>query len=278
LSNLAPLASVIVLALIQGLCEFLPVSSSGHLVLAQAYLGFIDPDIVFDLVLHLGTLAAVIFYYRQTLAGLISELRLLPKALISPSILSQYYQTRPDFRLGILIIAASLATAVLGLTFRSFLTSLFSSIRAVGLALLLTSAVLALTALVKPGCRAIMTMRLSDALIIGLAQGFAIAPGLSRSGLTIAAALILGLNKQLAAKFSFIASIPAILGGLILSLSTGMTSPLGLKYLLVGLIVAAISGYLALKLLTVLIDRGRLPLFAPWCLLAGLAALFYINK
>lgn len=246
--------------------------------MAQAYLGFIDPDIVFDLVLHLGTLAAVIFYYRQTLAGLISELRLLPKALISPSILSQYYQTRPDFRLGILIIAASLATAVLGLTFRSFLTSLFSSIRAVGLALLLTSAVLALTALVKPGGRAIMTMRLSDALIIGLAQGFAIAPGLSRSGLTIAAALILGLNKQLAAKFSFIASIPAILGGLILSLSTGMTSPLGLKYLLVGLIVAAISGYLALKLLTVLIDRGRLPLFAPWCLLAGLAALFYINK
>jgi undecaprenyl-diphosphatase len=266
---------IIALALLQGFCEFLPVSSSGHLALAQACFGLTEPEIIVDLVLHLGTLAAVIYYYRQTLLTLVIELQYLPKAAVSLIKFSFYYKTHPDFRLGILIIGACFPTAAVGLFFNDFFISLFASIPAVGLALIITSAVLTLTSLAKPGGRTVAQMTIVDALVIGLVQGLAIAPGLSRSGLTIGAALLLGLDRDLAAKFSFILSIPAIVGGLLLTAGTGSGSSFGPSLLLVGVLISAGSGYLALKLLTALIDKGRFHLFAPWCFLVGLAALYW---
>jgi undecaprenyl-diphosphatase len=263
------------LAIIQGLCEFLPVSSSGHLVLAQALFGLKEPEILLDLILHLGTLLAVFVFYRQTILVLFSELRFLPKAIISASVMKTSRQ-RPNFKLGLLILVGSIPTAIIGLLAQSQLEALFASVSAVGLALLTTALVLSLTAFKKsPGQRSISQMTLIDALFIGTVQGLAIAPGLSRSGLTIAMALCLGLTRELSAKYSFLLSIPAILGGLLLSYTSGHTSDLGSAYLLLGLFMAAMVGYLSLRFLTYVVDRGRLALFAPWCALAGLLAIYW---
>ncbi|MDR1546305.1 MAG: undecaprenyl-diphosphate phosphatase [Deltaproteobacteria bacterium] len=271
---LQTLLIIAALGLIQGLCEFLPVSSSGHLVLAQALFGLKEPEILLDLTLHLGTLLAVAVFYRRSLAALFSELRFLPGALVSPARLVELSRARPNFRLGLLIILGSFPTAAVGFIFQDFLTGLFASASAVGVALLITAAALTTTAFRRrPPRRGLLNMTAADALLIGLIQGLAIAPGLSRSGLTIAAALLLGLERELAARYSFLLSIPAILGGLALSLAQGLSSALGPATLALGFSVAAVAGWWALKLLTGLVDRGRLHFFAPWCLLAGLAAL-----
>ncbi|MDR1051681.1 MAG: undecaprenyl-diphosphate phosphatase [Deltaproteobacteria bacterium] len=263
---------ILALGVVQGLCEFLPVSSSGHLVLAQALFGLGEPEVLLDLVLHLGTLLAVCVFYRKSLGELIVELRLLPAALFRGK-MSEYFRTLPVFRLGILIIVACVPTAVMGLVGRDFLESLFNSTRAVGVSLLITAAVLALTGLAPArGGRRVGTMTLLDAALIGAAQGLAIAPGLSRSGLTIACALFLGLERGLAARFSFLLSIPAIVGGLALSLGSGQTSSAGPGHLFLGLVAAAAVGYKALVFLNAVVDRGRLWAFAPWCVLAGAAA------
>jgi undecaprenyl-diphosphatase len=236
-------------------------------------LGFPGPDLVLDLTLHLGTLLAVVWFYRTTVLSLIKELRFLPKALLSPALMRTLMRERPDFRLGIMIVVASAPTAVIGLLFQERLEALFGSAMAVGVALLITALVLTATAKLSPGAIGESSITIIQALIIGAAQGLAIAPGLSRSGLTIAAALLLGLRRDLAAKFSFVLSIPAIIGGLALSLGKGLESSLGAPWLLLGLILAGLCGWLALRLLTIIVDRGRLALFAPWCALVGLLAI-----
>jgi undecaprenyl-diphosphatase len=260
------------------LCEFLPVSSSGHLVLAQAFFGLTEPEILLDLILHLGTLLAVFVFYRQSLWSLFSELRFLPEAIFKAKMVSTY-QNKPDFKLGILIIVGSVPTAIIGLLAQKKLEALFSSVSSVGAALIITAAVLFLTGLKKTSHpRNIELMTIYDALLIGMVQGLAIAPGLSRSGLTIACALMLGLNRELSAKYSFLLSIPAILGGLLLSLSQGQASSFSYSYLLLGLALSAMVGYCSLRFLTYVVKRGRFPLFAPWCLIVGLIALFFPFK
>jgi undecaprenyl-diphosphatase len=245
------------------------------LVLAQTLFGLNEPDILLDLILHLGTLMAVFVFYRRSLAALFSELRFLPGSILKLSLI-ETAKKRPDFKLGLFIIVGSIPTAIIGLLAQKKLESLFASVTAVGVALLITALVLLLTKLKKsPGSRAIELMTVYDALIIGTVQGLAIAPGLSRSGLTIACALTLGLSRELSTKYSFLLSIPAILGGLLLSLGQGLTSGLAPGYLLLGFITAALVGYFSLRFLTYVVDRGRLALFAPWCVLAGLLALTY---
>jgi undecaprenyl-diphosphatase len=265
---------MLVLGLVQGLCEFLPVSSSGHLALAQALFGLHEPEIVLDLVLHLGTLFAVIFFYRHSLLALISELRYIPKAMTSAENFSLVYRTREDFHLGILIIAGSIPTAIIGLFFQDLFSSLFTSVPSIAVALFITGFVLLATNLQKTDSpKGTLSMTLSQALIIGFVQGLAIAPGLSRSGLTIGAALLLGLNRELSARYSFLLSIPAIIGGLAISLIQGEASSFELKFLLLGFALSAVTGYLALKLLTNLIDRGHFSIFSIWCFLVGGASL-----
>jgi undecaprenyl-diphosphatase len=272
---LSSIVIILCLGLIQGLCEFLPVSSSGHLVLAQTYFGLKEPEILLDLILHVGTLLAVFVFYRQSLLTLFSELRYLPGAIFSGKI-AVTYKERPDFKLGLLIILGSCPTAAIGLLAQKELEGLFSSVSAVGVALIITALVLLMTSLKKSATgRNIDSMTIYDALLIGTVQGLAIAPGLSRSGLTIACALMLGLSRELSTKYSFLLSIPAILGGLVLSLGRGQTSSLSFSYLLIGLFTSALVGYFSLRFLTYIVDRGRLPIFAPWCLLVGLIAIFY---
>jgi undecaprenyl-diphosphatase len=267
------LAAAVILGLIQGLGEFLPISSSGHLVLAQALLGLAGPEVAFDVALHLGTLTAVFIFYRKTLAALFLELRFLPGALLRPARLKNLYQTRPDFRFGLLIIIGTLPVALIGLFFKDVLEKSFDSTGGVGVALIITGTVLRLAGRRGRNGREAGLMTIGDALLIGLAQALAIAPGLSRSGFTICAGLFLGLSRLTAARYSFLLSVPAILGAVILEARGGLESSFTAPQFAAGVAVAAVSGYLALALLIRLLKKDDFSVFSWWCWAVGLLAL-----
>jgi len=263
--------TAVILGFLQGLTEFLPVSSSGHLILAQAAFGLAEPELAFDVVLHLGTLMAVFIFYRTALVSLVRELRFLPGALVSPARLRELYQDRPDFRFGLLIIVGSLPTALIGLFGKGFVESHLASPGSVGVALLATGFMLRLIGGRGEGGRDFLTVK--DALFIGLVQGLAITPGLSRSGWTIGAGLWAGLERRVAARYSFILSVPAILGATILELKSGLSGVFSPGDFLAGFLTAALCGLLALWLLSWLLEGGRFAVFSWWCWAVGLAAL-----
>jgi undecaprenyl-diphosphatase len=259
------------LALIQGLAEFLPISSSGHLVLVQELFALEEPEVFFDLILHLGTLTAVVYFYRTEVLGMIFEL----KHLFSPATLVVSYRTRPLFRLGVMIVIGSIPTAAIGYFFEDTLTNMFSSIRTVGIDLFITAGFLLIAFFFKDSkIKTELEFPAYLALAIGLIQGLAIAPGLSRSGLTISLAIILGCDRILAARYSFLLSIPAILGGLLLKLPSASQSVFPANVTLVGFALAAIFGYLALRILNNILVQDRFYVFAPWCVLMGLLAIY----
>jgi undecaprenyl-diphosphatase len=264
-----PLMLAIILGAIQGLGEFLPISSSGHLILAQALFGLPEPELAFDVVLHLGTLAAVFIFYRRPVGRLFRELKYLPGALVSPALLAARYEERPDFRFGLLILVGSLPTAVIGLLMKDLVAG--ATVQSVGLALLATGVLLRLTGRRGEGGRSRLTHR--DALIIGLVQGLAVTPGLSRSGWTIGAGLWLGLDRETAARYSFLLSVPAVLGAAILELRGDPVSHFAPGDFLAGFAAAALCGGLALTALTRLLKSGSFGLFAWWCWAVGGAAL-----
>jgi len=264
-----------VLALIQGLAEFLPISSSGHLALAQSIFGLTEPEVAFDIVLHLATLLAVVIFYRQTILDLLLEAKTLPEIMRNglPAI-KLFYKTRSNFRFLCLIVAASVPTGIIGLLLQDTFVKLSTSTLAIGIALLFTGCVLKISGRKNSdNGRDIEEMTLKDALIIGLLQGIAITPGISRSGMTISTALIRGLRRDLAARFSFILSIPAIVGALLIELLGGFESSFALSDFVIGFAVAAVSGYLALSLLVFIIRKNSFGKFAYYCWAVGLAAI-----
>ena len=263
----------IILGIIQGLTEFLPVSSSGHLVLGQKLAGLENPEILFDVVLHCGTLLAVFIIFRREILDLLLEFLALPQRLKNRRSAVVAWRERPNFRMLALIIAGSIPTGLLGIGFKDLFESLFSSTLTVGLALLATGLVLYLSRLVRVNGRGISGFRTWDALFIGLAQGLAITPGLSRSGLTISAGLFLGLEREMAFRFSFLLSIPAILGALLLEVRSASQGTFGALEFTAGFLAAVISGLIALILLRGVVRRGSLHWFAYYCWLAGLVAL-----
>jgi len=263
----------VILGVIQGLTEFLPVSSSGHLVLSQHLFGIKKPEVFFDVVLHLGTLTAVCLVFRRDIAALAAELLHLPKVVRGRDSLAAAWRERPNFRLLVLILAGTIPTGLIGFIFQDFLESLFASTFAVGLALLVTGLILFLTRLIKDGGRGITGFRAVDALLIGLAQGLAITPGISRSGFTISTGLFLGLDRELAARYSFLLSIPAILGALIIQFEGVAASSFDLLAFGLGFLAAVISGWLAIILLLKIVRRGDLHYFAYYCWLVGLVTL-----
>jgi len=262
----------VALGLIQGLGEFLPISSSGHLILGQAVFGLEEPEMAFDIMLHLGTLTAVSIFYRETLITLIKELRFLPGALISPARMKELYLTRPDFRFGLLIIIGTIPTGLMGLLLKDLVKGRLSSVFSVGVALLITGLLLRLVGKRGQQGREADQMTIRDALIIGLIQGIAVIPGLSRSGFTICAGLFAGLSRVTAARYSFILSIPAIIGAAVLEMGGSFESRFAAPDFAVGFLVAAISGYLALALLVRLLKQDNFGLFSWWCWGVGLFA------
>ncbi|MFH1541936.1 MAG: undecaprenyl-diphosphate phosphatase [bacterium] len=239
----------LLLGLIQGLTEFLPVSSSGHLVIFQSLLN-LPNSIAFDVIVHLATGLAVVVYFRRDIWLLLTEGRKM---------------------LGLLMIG-TVITGIMGIYFKDYFESLFSSIAAVGFFLLLTGVVILLGEWLGKGKRKIDQMNIWDAILIGLAQGCAIAPGLSRSGTTISASLGRNLDRTLAARFSFLLSIPAILGaGLIQSKTIIKAGTMGIGFapLIIGFVAAFVSGWLAIKVFMSIIQRTSLRVFAYYCFIIG---------
>ncbi len=255
---------IIILGIIQGLTEFFPVSSSGHLVLFQNLFGLKEPQIFVDVMLHVGTLLSLFVFLRRELFELARGFWLFvrnPKTHCSD----------PRVKLLFALAVASVPTALLGFLFSGFFESLFASLRAVGLALVFTGFFLYLTKFARNRQKNYFV----HPLIIGILQGVAIVPGFSRSGLTIGGAMFLGWKKEEAARFSFLLSIPAILGAAIFQIGRINAGSQPWAVITTGTLVSAIFGYLALALLVSVINRGKFYAFSFYCLLAGIAAIAF---
>lgn len=247
--------SAIILAFVQGVTEWLPVSSSGHLVLFQHLLG-VGPDVLLDTALHVATLIAVVIVYRKTLARMFV-------ALVR-------WQTKsPDFKLIWWLLIATIPIGLAGLLFKNFIEAAFTSLLLVGITLLVTGALLHFTKYAKPARK----LTLKSAFVIGLAQVIALLPGISRSGATIAAGLYQGVKREDAAAFSFLLFIPAVLGAGVLQAVKADWSAVAAGPLIVGVLVATIIGVLALRWLLRVIKEGKLHYFSWYCWAVGLAAI-----
>lgn len=261
------LAEAIILGAVQGATEFLPVSSSGHLVLAQHLIdGFDQPGIVFDVTLHVGTLLAIAIYFWRDLRGLCTCLwRRDPAA-------------PEERRLLTLLIAGSIPTAVIGLAFKHQIEKMFENPVLVAGMLLVTGTLLFIADRYRPGSRREASLTATDAVITGIAQGIAVIPGISRSGSTIVALLLRGVSGETAARFSFLLSMPAVGGAALLSLKdAGQLSPGDLPVYLAGAGAALLVGLLAIHLLLDVLRRRRLGWFAIYCWLAGTISLMLLH-
>jgi len=254
------------LAIIQGLTEFLPISSSGHLVLAQAALSYREPALVLDIALHVGTLAAVLVVYRRDLTTILRSLATRePGAWREPA----------------LLVLGTLPAVVVGLGFKSNIESAFHDVRSAAYGLFVTAGLLLAgewgrRRAAAPGAEtARRELGWGRALFVGAAQALAIWPGISRSGATIAAGMLCGLAPARAARFSFLLAIPAILGAAVLQLPDGIEQGAGggVAPLLAAVVVAALVGWVALRLLLAFLGRGVFVWFAAYCVVLAGAAL-----
>jgi undecaprenyl-diphosphatase len=254
------LFQAIFLGVVQGLTEFLPVSSSGHLVFFQSLFGMEEPQLFFDVMLHFGTLLAVMVYFRRDISGIIRGIG---------STVTGKRKNEEGTKLFFWILVATLPTALMGLLFKDWFESLFSKPNIVGGMLLITGSILYLTRWVKKKDRSLEKMKWIDALLIGVAQGIAIIPGISRSGATISMGLFCGLNRELAGKFSFLLSIPAILGAMLLEFR-GASLTNDLLPILIGTAIAFGVGFFSLNFLMKVIRFGRVADFSYYCWGTGL--------
>jgi undecaprenyl-diphosphatase len=259
------------LGVVQGLTEFLPVSSSGHLVAFQHLLGLQSPELLFDVVVHGGTLLAVLLVYWKDLWEIIKESLFAAAEMVRKGNVRATWQSRPYFRLAAYLLIGTVPAAAAGLLFQDALEQAFASLLSVGCMLLVTGTVLFGTRLSKGPGRDLQDLSLRDCLVIGIAQSFALLPGISRSGITIATGLFCGLNRDLAARFSFLLSVPAILGANILQAYKARETLQAINVwpFLFGGLAALISGYVALRLLLRVVHKGRLFHFSYYCWAVG---------
>lgn len=255
----------VVLGIVQGITEFAPISSSAHLVLVPNLMGWPKPNISFDVMLHLGTLTAVICFFRSEISELFT--------VFFDGFKKKAARQKQEYKLAWLIIIGTIPAVFMGLLFQDFFEGLFSNPLTVSLLLMVTGTFLWISEAASKKLKVLDDISLSDTLIIGLAQGCAIAPGISRSGATIAAGLFRGLNRDSAARFSFLLAIPIILGAVILK--TGdficLCGEQKSMPLLAGFLAAAVSGYFCIKYLLDYLKKGRLMVFAYYCWFVGLA-------
>jgi undecaprenyl-diphosphatase len=260
-----------ILGLVQGITEFLPISSSGHLVLVPWFLNWEEPGLPFDTMVHLGTLLGVVAYFRKDLVEII-------RAFLS-DLRSGGRPTSVQSKLAWLIILGTLPAALMGLLFEDFFESLFSAPFWVACLLLVTGIILALSEAIGTTRRNLEEISWLDSLVIGIAQGCAIAPGISRSGATVATGLFSGLHREAAARYSFLLSIPIILGTSVLQLRDLVQSPEAVAQvptIAIGFVVAALSGYFSIKFLLHYLRRGRLYPFAIYCWTVGIISIVAI--
>lgn len=260
----------IILGIIQGLTEFLPVSSSGHLVLGQIFFGITQSLLSFDISVHVGTLLAVlVVYYSDIRAILMSVLSFLLKA-VSFKPVSHLFKEDKNLQMAGLIIVGSVPTAIIGLFLKQFEHILFTSQVLVGFMLILTGSILWFSKAFYFSENTKQEFGIKEALFIGIIQGLAVIPGISRSGSTIAAGMFMKIDRHMAAKFSFLLSVPAILGAQVLSIKDMIKDGLIIDQVTIYATIASfIIGLMALKILLRLVHSGKFHLFAPYCWITG---------
>lgn len=243
----------IILGVIQGLTEFLPVSSSGHLVIMQKILGISGGELVTSVLLHLGTSVALIVFFFKDILNLLRNIKLLS-----------------------LVVIVTVITGIIGISGRDFFAALFSSPRIVALALIVTGIILILTKKFMGAKRNILGLK--DALILGVTQGIAIVPGVSRSGITISTLLFRGIDRETAFGFSFLASIPAVLGAALLEArDIGLICAVNFTDLIIGALFSFFTGLLALWVLRLILRKAKLYYFGYYCIFVAIITLLFIR-
>ncbi|MGI6094053.1 MAG: undecaprenyl-diphosphate phosphatase [Lachnospiraceae bacterium] len=285
---------ILFMGLIQGVTEFLPVSSSGHLAIFQSIFNVeTDTGILYDVMLHVGTLAAICVAFRSDIFRLIAECLKMVKDVWGNTKIYFHNKTAVDARrykkiihnnyrkLVFLIIISTIPTAVIGLLLEDLVAQASSNSLAPGVGLLLTGVMLLVIDYVQAGSMIPKDVPYRDAVMIGIAQGLAVFPGVSRSGMTIVACLLCGFNRRFAVKYSFLMSVPAVAGAAILELKdipgSGVTGGLFAVYLL-GTAIAGIVGYFCIKTMLVLVQKKKFRMFAVYCFFMGSIAIgcYYI--
>lgn len=278
------LLEAILMGIIQGVTEFLPVSSSGHLALFKIFFDVKDVGLLFDVILHLGTLIAIFAVYYKDIWKMIREgFAIIADASRNIGI---FFSNLANKKKGgyhhvvcngyrkfvMLVIVSTIPTGIIGVLDASLVEMASKILIVPGVCLIITSMLLLLADHSKGGDKMPKQVTYSNAFIIGIAQGIATMPGLSRSGTTIAACLLSGFNRKFAVKYSFIMSIPAVLGSLVFELSdlasVSFTST-EILYYLVGMAVAAVVGYICIKVMLYIVRQKRFTGFAIYCFLVG---------
>lgn len=263
------LVKAIILGLVQGLAEFLPISSSGHLVLMAEFLNFQDKGMTFDVFLHFGTLLATFVAFRHEIS----------KMLMAPYFIWIKKSTDPELneylRWDYYVIVASIPAAFVGLLFKHQIEAFFDSTLFVYSMLFLTGLIVSSTRFLKERGK---DFNYSNSFVVGIAQAFAILPGISRSGSTIFTGMAFGINPDKVARFSFIMSLPAVMGAVLLETKDMIAEHVALNpdqmtHYIVGTLVAFISGWLAIIWLLDMVKKGRLQWFGYYCLLISIAGL-----
>lgn len=267
----------IILGLVQGLAEFLPISSSGHLTILQHFFGIESEGVlVFTVLLHLGTLVAVFVVYWRDIVALCAELgRVIRDLCTGKGLQASKNETR---RLGVMIIVATIPTALIGLLFNDLFERFYTNLLYVGIGLIITGTLLFAAQRVGTANRQVMEMNYRNAVFIGIMQGVAITPGISRSGSTLFGGLLTGLDREFAVRFAFLISIPSILGSFIMELPEAIELgskgvPMGPVF--VGMLVAAVSGFLAIKAMIRVVVAKKLAIFSWYTWILGGVVLLY---
>ncbi len=257
------------MGLVQGLTEFLPVSSSGHLVIFAEILNFKQEGIAFEVFVHFGTLLSVLLAFRKELAKMITgPLYFIQKKKMDDELRKYFYWD-------IYIIVATIPAVFVGLIFKDAIESLFNNILLVFFTLMITGLIMFSAQFLKYRAK---DFGYGNSFLIGVAQAFAIMPGISRSGSTIFTGMALGLERESVAKFSFLMSIPAILGAVVLKTNDLLVAPPATSELLdlfVGSLVAFVSGYFAILWLMDVVKKGKLQWFGYYCFAVSIVGLIW---
>jgi len=263
----------VVLGFVQGVAEFLPISSSGHLSLLQTWFGMEEPDNLFNVLLHFATLIAVCVVYWRDIVDMITEFFRGVGSLFSRK--GNSGPVPPARRLVLMVILGTLPL-VLVLPIEDKVESLGGSNIFVGIALLFTGAILFVSDRMARGRKNARTATVTDALLVGCAQAVAVIPGLSRSGCTISAGMALGFDRTFAVRYSFLLSLPAVLGATLLKVLDVVKDgidPALLPMYLVGMVVAGVVGYFSIRLVNLLAQKNKFGKFAYYCWAIGIVAI-----
>ncbi len=265
--------TAIILGIVQGLTEFLPISSSGHLVIFQHFLGVKEPGIYFEVAVHLGTLVSIgIVFWKDIIGMLHAFFGLFSRRKFRTT------EEQRSIQLIKYIILGSIPTAIIGFLLEPIFEGFFESVYLVGWTLLITGIILWIADHAAHGRKEIFGMKGIDAILIGIAQGAAITPGISRSGSTIAAGLLLGLNRETATRYSFLLSIPAVVGASIFKLKDLFEMgavDIPFMPLIVATVTSIVFGVMAILLVMKALKQGKLKYFSYYCWLLGTFIILY---